>query len=199
MAIFLIRHAETVSNATAVVQLPTASLSARGERQARRLAARLAGAGIARIVSSDLERARMTAERLQEATGAVLEFDAALRERDYGDIRGTPYADLDVDIFAPDYAPPGGETWAVFHARVDCVWARMLERAATEGGHLAVVTHGLVCRAVATRHLDLPDGSPLPRLWGNTSVTVIEDANLRRVTRLDCTAHLDAEADGTPV
>src|SRR4029450_9009831 len=108
----------------------------------------LAREGIARIVASDLARAAATAERLQRATGAPLSFDALLHERSFGDIRGTAYADLGFDMYAPEYAPPGGESWPVFHARVDRAWAMVQAAAASTDGHLAVVTHGLVCRSL---------------------------------------------------
>ena len=116
----------------------------------------------------------------------------------YGDVRGTAYADLATDIFAPDYAPPNGETWAVFHARVDAAWARVVAAACRTPGDLAVVTHGLVCHAVATRHLDLPAGATVTMRWGNTSLTVIEGPAYRTVRLLDCTAHLDAGTAGGP-
>src|SRR5262245_18770005 len=92
--LYLIRHGETVGNATRVVQRPDAALSPRGVEQARRLAERLAGAGIARILASDMTRAAATAEALRLATGVPLEHDALLHERSFGDIRGTAYADL---------------------------------------------------------------------------------------------------------
>jgi broad specificity phosphatase PhoE len=81
---------------------------------------------VAHVVSSDARRALETAEPLRDAAGVPLTVDPDLAERNYGDIRGTPYAALGVDIFARDYEPPGGETWAGFHARVATVWARML-------------------------------------------------------------------------
>ena len=76
--IFLIRHGETHGNAARIVQVPDIPLSHRGIVQAERLARRLAGEGIARIVASDLARARMTAEHLHQATGAPLMFDSLL-------------------------------------------------------------------------------------------------------------------------
>jgi len=195
MAIYLVRHAETVSNAARIVQLPDAPLSPAGLEQAELLARRLAPEGIVRILSSDLRRAAATADALRRATGVPVEFDAGLQERNYGDVRGVPYADLAVDIFGPDYAPPGGETWAEFHARVDGAWMRVLAEAARTSGHVAVVTHGLVCQAVLERHLDAPvDGRPSG--WGNTAVTVIDGTPPRRVRLLACTAHLRQGAVG---
>ncbi|MEO8602213.1 MAG: histidine phosphatase family protein [bacterium] len=189
MAIFLIRHGETASNAARIVQTPETPLSEHGLAQAARLAQRLAEAGITAILSSDLPRARMTADRLAAATAAPLALDAGLQERNFGDVRGQPYATLSVDLFAADYAPPNGETWDAFHARVDDVWTRVVGAAHATGGHLAVVTHGLVCRAVAERQLGIsvePGRAP----WRNTSVTII-DGPPWQAQLLNCTAHLD--------
>jgi 2,3-bisphosphoglycerate-dependent phosphoglycerate mutase len=188
--LFLIRHGETVGNASRTVQLPDDPLSVRGLAQAERLAHRLAAEPIAHIVSSDFARARTTAERLQRATGAPLSFEPLLQERNFGDLRGTPYAALGVDMFAPDYAPPNGETWPVFHARVDRAWARVQALAAATDGHLAVVTHGLVCRSLAARHLRLADGEGVPERWENTSVTIVDCPAPWRVRLLNCVAHL---------
>jgi broad specificity phosphatase PhoE len=189
--LFLIRHGETVGNASHTVQLPDNPLSPRGIAQAQRLAGRLAAESIAHIVSSDFARARTTAEHLQRATGAPLTFESLLQERNFGDIRGTPYAELGLDMFAPDYAPPNGETWEVFHARVDQAWTRVQALAATTRGRLAVVTHGLVCRSLAANHLILPDGEVAPERWGNTSLTIVDWPAPWRVRLLNCIAHLD--------
>ena len=195
--IFLIRHGETIGNAARIVQVPSSPLSPRGVAQAERLARRLEREGIARILASDLARARTTAEHLHRATGAPLTFDPLLHERSFGDIRGTAYADLGFDMFAPDYAPPNGESWEVFHARVDRAWARVLDAVAATDGHLAVVTHGLVCRSLAARHLLLPIGIEAPERWENTSVTIVDGVSPWRVSLMNCIAHLDGLPDAT--
>ena len=197
MAIYLIRHGETLGNAARVVQPPDNPLSARGLAQAERLARRLAAEGIARIVSSDLARAAATADALHRATAAPLSFDPLLHERSFGDIRGTAYAALGFDMFAPDYAPPNGESWPVFHARVDQAWEVVQALAARTAGHLAVVTHGLVCRSLAARHLVLPEGAEAPERWDNTSLTIAEGPAPWRVRLLNCVAHL-ADLDEAP-
>ena len=196
--IFLIRHGETEGNAARVVQRPDNPLSPRGVVQAARLARRLREEGIARILSSDLARAVTTAETLQRATGAPLAFEPLLQERNFGDLRGTPYAQLDFDLFGLDYAPPNGATWPDFHARVDRAWARVQALAGATDGHLAIVTHGLVCRSLAARHLILPDGETVPLRWENTSVTIVECPPPWRVRLLNCIAHL-ADADAVPL
>jgi broad specificity phosphatase PhoE len=197
MSIFLIRHGETLGNASRTVQLPDNPLSPRGVTQAERLARRLERESIAAILSSDFARAVATAEHLQRATGAPISYDPLLQERSFGELRGTPYAELGFDMFAPDYAPPGGETWEVFHTRVDRTWALVQETAAAAGGHLAVVTHGLVCRSLAARHLILPEGQEVPVRWENTSLTVVDHPAPWRVRLLNCIAHLDDPATRT--
>jgi broad specificity phosphatase PhoE len=189
--ILLIRHGETAGNAARVVQKPDIPLSPRGEAQADALARRLAGDGITQIFSSDLERAAATARRLRATTGAPIAFDPLLQERNFGDVRGTPYDQLGFDLFEPNYAPPNGETWEMFHARVDQAWERIQAMAASTAGTLAVVTHGLVCRSIAARHVRLADGMLVPEKWENTSVTIVDAQTPWRVSMLNDIAHLE--------
>jgi probable phosphoglycerate mutase len=193
MSILLVRHGETASNAARILQTPDIPLSARGLAQADRLAARLADMGVIEIVSSDYARARMTAERVQAATGAPLELWPELRERNFGALRGRAYADLGFDPFALDYAPPEGESWDVFHARVARAWPRILERARALRGNLAVISHGLVVRAVAEREVGL-GGLESPLTWPNASLTVVASDPPPSLELLNCIEHL-AELD----
>jgi len=190
MSILLVRHGETASNAARIVQTADTPLSPHGIAQAERLARRLAQFGVVSILSSDHPRAVMTAEPVRLATGAPLTLDPGLRERNYGALRGRPYAEVG-DIFAPDLEPPEGETWAVFHARVARVWPTVVAQATTTPGNLAVITHGLVLYSLALHQLRLPAGADVPMRWGNTAVTVVEPVAPFAVELLNCTAHLD--------
>jgi probable phosphoglycerate mutase len=196
-AILLVRHAETELNAARILQRPETPLSARGLEQAERLAERLARLPIGHILSSDLARARMTAECVARATGAALELDAGLQERNFGELRGTPYAELACDPFAPGYVPPGGESWEELHARADAVWERVVRRACATAGHLVVITHGLVCHSLVSRRLELAEGVRAPAGFANTALTRIEPGPPWRVTLLNCTAHLAAAGEVT--
>lgn len=201
MAIYLIRHGETAGNRERVLQVPETPLSERGLAQASRLGARLADVGIAAILSSDMARAAMTAESLARATDLRVEHEALLQERNFGELRGTPYAELSESPFGPGFEPPGGESWPAFHGRVDIAFARVEALAAEVDGHLAVVTHGLVCHSIAMRHIDSGeagvgagiDGPPIR--FGNTAVTIIEGPGPWRAALFGCTAHLDEDAD----
>lgn len=196
MRIFLIRHGETIWNAARIMQLPDTPLSERGLLQARAVAARLGTEPVAGVLSSDYQRARQTAEAVAEATGAPLAFSPLLRERNFGVHRGTPLDQMQVDVFAPDYEPPEGESLAVFRQRVAGAFAAMLEHAAPLAGDLVVVSHALVVRAVIERHLGL-DERPVgdgPLRLPNTAVTVFDRAPPHGVQVLACGAHLQGDA-----
>ena len=141
-------------------------------------------------LASDLARAAMTAEAVRDATGAPLEWDAELHERNFGDLRGRPYESLGFDAYAQGYTPPNGESWEMFHARVERAWPRVLAVAARTQGPLAVVTHGLVCRAILAFHAQPAPGLAQPAGFRNTSVSVLEGTPWR-ATLIDCVVHLD--------
>jgi len=198
MRVYLIRHGETELNAARILQPPAAPLSERGLAQAERLAARLATAGLVRILVSDLRRAEMTAEAIGRQSGAPIARDPELAERNFGALRGRPYAELGLDPFAPDYEPPEGESWEVFHARVDRAFQRMDATARAAAGPIAVVTHGLVCHSLVSRRVSLPPGLSLAgRGWRNTSLTVLEPRGRGWAVRLlDDVSHLDELREG---
>jgi probable phosphoglycerate mutase len=192
VTLYLIRHGETEGNRLRVVQAPETPLNDRGLGQASAMARRLRDAGIGRILTSHLARARMTAEALAAETGVELEIEPLLEERNFGDLRGRPYSSFDFDPMALDYEPPGGESWEAFHLRAARAWGRVVGAVATQvGGNLAVVTHGLVCHSFALHHLLLEPPFESPERWGNTSVTEVEHGSPWRVRVLNCTRHLD--------
>ncbi len=192
MTLLLIRHGETELNAGRVVQFPDTPLGANGIAQAMRLGQHLRTRNIGLVLSSDYRRARMTAGSVVAHCGAPLVEHATLRERNFGDFRGSAYADHGIDIMAPDVVPPNGEGWAAFHARVDEAWRVITDYAAKVEGDLAVVTHGLVLRSLIERKLDLGALAVAPDLVvHNTSVTVVERSAPWRVRDLASVAHLD--------
>lgn len=193
--ILLIRHGETALNAARVVQPEDTPLSKRGQEQASRLAARVAELGVERVLSSDLARACSTAEAVARATGAPIEHTSLLQERNFGAIRGQPYAEIGGDIFARDYVPPGGEGWPEFEIRVRNAWRLVVELALPLRGNLAIVTHGLVCRSIAEQFLSLPVGQDVPLRWGNTSLTLCTSTAPHTVHLLNCVEHLSPGGD----
>jgi probable phosphoglycerate mutase len=192
MTILLVRHGETDGNAARILQRPDVPLNERGMRQAERLSQRLSAHGFVRILCSDLSRARMTAAPLAARSGIAIEESPLLQERNFGDLRGLPYAALTENPFAPDFAPPSGEDWPAFHARVAEAFAFIVSRRRSVNGTLVVVTHGLVCRALVERHVLMPAGAVVPERFDNTSVTELHEDAPHGVSLVNCTRHLEA-------
>jgi broad specificity phosphatase PhoE len=200
MTILLVRHGETDGNAARILQRPEVPLNERGRRQAEQLAERLSADGFVHILCSDLLRARMTAAPLAARSGLTIEESPLLQERNFGDLRGVPYAALAEDPFGPTFAPPNGEDWPTFHARVAAAFAFIVARRRSMAGTLVVVTHGFVCRALVARHARVPDGVVVPERFDNTSLTVLHEHAPHGVSLINCTRHLvtalERERDG---
>jgi 2,3-bisphosphoglycerate-dependent phosphoglycerate mutase len=191
MTILVVRHGETDGNAARILQRPDVPLNDRGIRQAEQLAARLCGDGFVHILCSDLLRARMTAAPIAARSGIAIEENPLLQERNFGDLRGTPYDQLTEDPFAPGFLPPGGESVEVFHRRVAQAFALLVERRRARSGSLVVVTHGLVCGAVVKNHAR---ASTVPDHFANAGLTVLDPDPPFEARLINCTQHLVPEA-----
>jgi 2,3-bisphosphoglycerate-dependent phosphoglycerate mutase len=198
MTILLVRHGETDGNAARILQRPDVPLNERGMRQAEQLAQRLCADGFVHILSSDLLRARMTAAPLAARSGIAIEESPLLQERNFGDLRGMPYAALAEDPFGPDFLPPNGEDWPTFHTRVADAFAFVVSRRRAVTGALVVVTHALVCRALIERHAQLPEGVVVPKRLDNTGVTVLHEDAPHAAILINCTRHLMASVEIDP-
>ncbi|MGW5672797.1 histidine phosphatase family protein [Micromonospora sp. NPDC003776] len=153
--ILLIRHGETAWSAshrhTSYTDL---ELTPDGERQARALAAMLAGRRFVRVLSSPRQRALCTAHL------AGLEVDAAdpdLAEWDYGEYEGRTTADIHED--QPHWniwtdGCPGGESPAQVGERLDRVLARIVPL--LDAGSVALVGHAHSLRVLGARWIGLP-------------------------------------------
>jgi probable phosphoglycerate mutase len=147
--LLLIRHAESVWNAERRWQgHEDPPLSARGREQAVALAAALASAGVARLVTSDLLRARSTAEPLARALGLEPITDRRLRELDVGSWGGRTRQEIaarDADLLARfdagdrDALAGGGESLALLRARALAALRELAD--APPEGCIALVTH----------------------------------------------------------
>jgi 2,3-bisphosphoglycerate-dependent phosphoglycerate mutase len=94
-------------------------LSAVGRRQAAELGRRRGADGISAVFSSDLARAVQTASIAFAATNIPVLLDWRLRECDYGELSGSPAAELRAQQAEHIDRPyPGGESWRQATARV---------------------------------------------------------------------------------
>ena len=194
--VLLIRHGETAWNAEKRLQghLDIA-LNAEGERQAALLGAALAAERIDHIISSDLQRARQTAEAIARTRGVQVGIDPALRERCYGGFEGLLYSEIaarfplefaawqarDVDAVLP----PGtnrGESFRAFFERT--TGAIAAHAAAHRGKTIALVAHGGVLECAYRAALGLSLETPRDFKVLNASVNrfVVEQGALRLVS-----------------
>lgn len=149
--ILAIRHGETAWNVGNRIQGQLdVPLNDTGRWQARRLGAALADEAIDVVYTSDLARARETAQALIGAAPARrLVPDAGLRERHFGRFEGCTWAEIEADWPVeserwrrrdPGFGPEGGETLTRFYERA--VGAATRLAAAHPGQTIALVAHG---------------------------------------------------------
>jgi len=162
--VVLWRHGRTAWNAESRFQGTTdVALDEVGVAQAERAARDLAILAPHRIVSSDLERARVTAETLAAMVGLEVTTDPDLRETYAGTWQGLTRDEIiaaDSDgwhrwIAGDDIRPGGGETRSEVSARVSAAVLRHAEDLPA-GGTLVVASHGGAVRACLGRLLGLP-------------------------------------------
>ena len=123
LTLLFVRHGQTEWNAAGRMQgqTPHVPLTDLGHAQAAGAARELAALGPGALVSSDLLRARQTAEHCARATGLAVATSPALREQGYGVLEGRPSRELwdVVDWTDPHWAAEGGESLAQLYARVE--------------------------------------------------------------------------------
>lgn len=154
--ILLVRHGETDSNAEGRIQGQTNTpLNERGRAQAQALADELAGESIAAVYSSDLDRARETAEILAGRLDLPVVVDPALRERNFGSWEGRTVDELEArwpGAWARWREGDEGEGDVEDHlalaARVRDAIHRLA--AAHPGERILIVAHGGAMRVILT-------------------------------------------------
>lgn len=172
--VFLARHGETEWNREGRWQGHTdVELNQTGHGQARALAEVLRAHDVARIHTSDLRRARQTAETVATVLGVTeLVVDRALRERSFGIFEGLTREECQhrhPELWAryranPRDVPPGAEAHDVLAARMHEAVLRASNHEATQGPVL-IVSHGGSIRALLS-HLT----GTMPAPLGNVAV-----------------------------
>lgn len=177
--LWLIRHGESTGNRDGILQgqedMPLSDL---GHDQAKRLAKRLGATKFTALYSSDLSRARQTAEHASDSLGLKISADARLREIDVGGWSGlnnvaiaerfpeewSAWMDRD-----PELRRGGGESYAQAQKRVAAAITDLARK--HPGGRVAIIMHGGVIRAYIAHLL----GLDLRHIWHltimNTSIT----------------------------
>jgi broad specificity phosphatase PhoE len=182
--IYLARHGETewsvCGRHTGLTDIP---LTARGERNARRLADRLRGIAFAKVFTSPLKRAALTCELA--GFGAAAEVDRDLLEWNYGSYEGRTSVDIHAE--RPDWllfrdGCPGGEMPAEVAAQAD----RVVSRVRAVPGDVLVFSSGHFLRVLAARWFGLEPwgGQALLAEHGELSVLGYEHARSMPVIKL---------------
>ncbi len=206
--ILAIRHGETAWNKDTRIQGQLdISLNDTGRWQAERTAQALLDEALDAVYSSDLARARETAEAIAQAQQRPLVTHTGLRERCFGEFQGKTWGELETHFpdsalawrkRVPDFAPAGGESLLQLRERVVGTFAELAERHI--GQQIAVVAHGGVLDILyrAATQLDLQ----APRSWklGNATINRVlwspegfslvgwgDDTHLNDATRDDST------------
>lgn len=202
----LIRHGESVWNRENRWQgHADVPLSETGRGQARQLARHLQNRQrpIRAIYTSDLQRARETADILGQTLGFMPTASTAWREMDIGSWSGLTTAEVVARHpeewerlrQGEDLPRGGGETFAEFQGRLLRALHTCIE--APVGQDIAIVTHGGAVRALLLHC----KGWAVSRFGdiekiGNTGVSEIfvSPNGDARIERINCVAHLDHAA-----
>jgi broad specificity phosphatase PhoE len=166
--LYLARHGETDWNAAHRWQGQTdIPLNAQGRIQARAVAQKLRVAGLSAIATSDLSRARETAQIIaSELRIPIAHVDSGLRERAFGCFEGLTREECETLhpdawlLWKTERRPPAGaEAPEELTARAVEAIGRIAREVARDDAPTLVVTHGGVLRAivaVATGSLPAP-------------------------------------------
>lgn len=180
--ILIIRHGQTAWNKQKRYQghsdIP---LNEKGELQAQALAEALKQEKLDAIISSDLQRARKTAEEIARWHGLPVKLDRDLRERCYGIFEGMQLEEIERDYpedlarwqaADPDQILPHGEreseSLRQFYHRAQSALHRWAEQ--HPGQRVAVVAHfGIIESAYRAAHR-IPLGERIRMPVLNTSI-----------------------------
>ncbi len=196
----LVRHGQSLWNLqnrfTGWVDVP---LTATGEDEARRAGERLRGTTFDVAYTSALSRAQETLRLIVETSGIEVPIirDAALNERDYGDLAGLDkaataarYGAEQVHIWRRsfDIAPPGGESLKDTAARTLPFFERAVLEDVRAGRDVLVVAHGNSNRSIVMRldgldedavtSLEIATGVPLVYELDSTGAVLSKDVLL---------------------
>lgn len=199
MRAYLVRHGQTAWNVVGRAQGHTDTpLDEIGLQQAESVARAFEGIELAGIMTSDLSRARSTAEAVARVTGTPVSATSALRERSFGEWEGMPYdrlrgllldraLALGLDEF--EAAPPGGESLVDVWNRLEDI-CRHIEASTSP---LAIVTHGGTCGLLVSRLIQGTVRTSRSLRFGNTAVTELRrrDDGFWVLERFADTSHLD--------
>ena len=202
--IILIRHGLTLWNRDARIQgISDVELAPEGLRQAELLAKNFPFDKVDAIYSSDLSRAKNTAQFVADKFNLTVQTTAGLREVDFGIWEGKYFSELEkfeADTLKIFHTQPdelrldGAETFQQAQSRAMDTLQKIIAR--HEGGtsRVVCVAHGSINRLILAAIL----GIPIKNIWRlsqfNTAINIfrVDEGNFT-VQLINGTAHLAAE------
>ena len=199
MRLILVRHGQTEWNAGGRYQgQSNVALSDTGRKQARFLAERFPVRQLDAIYTSDLDRAKETAECVGKRLGLTVYQEKAFRELSFGDWEGLTYQEISSrwpeeaeKLFtAPDeLVIPHGETFRDLQKRaldkINSLYEQHIDQTVT------VFAHGAINKTILAGLMHIP----LHYLWSlrqdNTAVNILRlDDGYVMVELINSTSHL---------
>jgi probable phosphoglycerate mutase len=207
--IILVRHGQAENHLlnSMVGGWSDVSLTELGLKQAESVAKRLVEElnGESKLYSSDLNRARQTAEIISESLDMVPIYAIELRELNSGITSGMDRKEAEkylVKVKTPtlDWRPyPESESFGEFYTRVSTFMDKLIE---TED-RVLIVSHGGAIQNIIRWWLGTPSSNHFKVEFetANASVTVLDTTqyNVRRVERLNDTSHYAAIGTTNPI
>lgn len=181
--IYLIRHAQSEGNLyRRILGWYDGHVTPSGREQMEALKDRFSNIPIDAVYSSDLSRARETAQAVALPKGLKIRLEHGLREVHIGEFTNIPYGDLlyhHPDLYdaffsySPLWAPKGGETFQQAADRIAPAFFRIARR--HPGKTVALFSHGMVihCLQAALRG-EHPGQFTQVSLGENTAVSCYE-------------------------
>ena len=199
MRLILVRHGQTEWNADGRYQgQSNVALSDTGRKQAKFLAERFPVKCLDAIYSSDLDRAKETAECVGEKLGVPVHPEKAFRELSFGDWEGLTYQQITArwpeeshKLFtAPDELEiPNGETFRALQNRALAKIDELCKAHVNQT--IGIFAHGAINKTILAGLMHIP----LHYLWSlrqdNTAVNILRlDDGYVTVELINSTSHL---------
>ena len=147
--IYIVRHGETSWNAYKILQgHKPIELNANGRERARFLGEKVKTLKFTKIISSDLLRAKETAEIINEQVHKEIIYDARLRSVDYGNLEGRYIPDITQEEwkiynFTPEKF--GAESVESVYNRIKSLFDELIE----SDQDVLIVAHGGALRVIS--------------------------------------------------
>lgn len=178
----LVRHGQTDWNLGGRFQGQSDTpLNQTGRTEAHSLAGQLKGQSFAAIFTSDLIRAKETAEIIAEVLGLPVTLEPRLREINQGEWEGQFVEDIKArnaehwdqrTIDPANFHPPGGESVAEIAERILDAMRNIVRLYSS--GSIIIVSHGLALATLICREGGFPLGEAFRHIPENAIPTWVE-------------------------